>query len=230
MSNSTSNLDLISASQAQKEVTANAMLDAASPAMLFGRRASTTAALTWGYYGGTILVGGAPTQIANGTVALTASATNYVEATTAGVVSANTTAFTAGRAKLYTVVTGAATVTSYTDQRTPAGGGSAVDITNTPAGNIAATNVQAALNELDAEKALLAGSSTQDFAAKILTTSADASIQGVTVGRGGGAHLVSTLQFSYGYRHCHYHLPNRNVDGRKDARSFQAKHAKHSGF
>jgi len=122
MSNSTTNLDLISASQANKEVTANAMFDAASPAMLFGRRASTTAALTWGYYGGTLLVAGTPTPITNGTVALTASATNYVEATTAGVVSANTSAFTSGRIPLYTVVTGTATVTSYTDHRTSATG------------------------------------------------------------------------------------------------------------
>ena len=107
MSNSTSNLDLISAGQAQKEVTANAMFDAASPAMVLGRRASTTAALTWGYYGGTIAVSGASVQIASGTLALTASATNYIEATIAGAVSVNTTGFTAGRKPLYTVVTGA---------------------------------------------------------------------------------------------------------------------------
>jgi hypothetical protein len=121
MSGSTSLLDLISSSQASKEVTANALFDAASPAMLFGRRSSTTAALTWGYYGGTLLVDGVLTAIANGTVALSASSTNYVEATRAGVVSKNTTGFTAGRIPLYKVVTGAATVTSYEDWRiTPA--------------------------------------------------------------------------------------------------------------
>ncbi len=117
MSNSTSLLDLISSSQAQKEVTANAMHDAASPAMLFGRRASTTSALTWGFYGGMMLVDGVLTAIANRTVALTASQTNYVEATRAGVVSKNTTAFTPGSIPLYTVVTGTATITSYTDDR-----------------------------------------------------------------------------------------------------------------
>lgn len=118
MSDSTTKLDLIAASQAQKEVTANAMFDAASPAMLYGRRAATTAGLTWGYYGGSILVSGAPLAVANGTVTLTASATNYVEANPAdGTVSANTTAFTAGRAPLYQVVTGASSVTSYTDVR-----------------------------------------------------------------------------------------------------------------
>lgn len=118
MSNSTTLLDTISASQAAKEATANAMLDAASPAMIFGRRASTCSALTWGFYGGRMLVDGVLTAIANGTVALTASTTNYVEATRAGVVSKNTTGFTAGQIPLYTIVTGTATVTSYTDERT----------------------------------------------------------------------------------------------------------------
>lgn len=117
MANSTTNLDTISASQAQKEVTANALHDAGSPATLFGRRASTSAGLTWGYYGGRILVDGVLTTIANGTVALTASATNYVEATRAGVVSKNTSGFTAGSIPLYTVVAGSSTVTSYTDER-----------------------------------------------------------------------------------------------------------------
>ena len=103
MAGSTSNLDLIATAQAQKEVTANALFDAASTAMLFGRRASTSAALTWGYYGGTMMVSGTP---------------NYVEANIAGVVSKNTTGFSAGATPLYTVVTGASTVASYTDQRT----------------------------------------------------------------------------------------------------------------
>jgi hypothetical protein len=125
MANSTTNLDLIAASQANKEVTLNAALDAASPAMLYGRRAVTTAGLAWGYYGGTASVGGTPTAIANGTLTLTASATNYVQADPAtGAVSANTTGFTAGYKQLYAVVTGASGVTSYTDLRTLGGAGS----------------------------------------------------------------------------------------------------------
>ena len=117
MSGSTTNLDLIIASQASKEVTANALFDASSTSAIFGRRASTTAALTWGYYGGAVMVGNTPTAVANGTIALTASATNYVQTTLAGVVSSNTTSFTAGQIPLYTIVTGAATVTSYIDNR-----------------------------------------------------------------------------------------------------------------
>ena len=117
MANSTSNLDLLASNQAAKETVANAALDAASPATLFGRRASTCTGLTWGYYGGRLLVDGVLTTINNGTVALTGSATNYVEATRSGTVSANTTAFTAGSIPLYTIVAGGSTVTSYTDER-----------------------------------------------------------------------------------------------------------------
>ena len=117
MSNSTTLLDLIQSSQTQKEITANALFDAASVCMIFARRATTTSALTWGYYGGTLGVSGTPAQIANGTVTLTPNQTNYVEATSSGVVSVNTAGFTSGRITLYTVIVNASTVTSYTDQR-----------------------------------------------------------------------------------------------------------------
>ena len=119
MSGSTSNLDLIAQSQASKEVTANALADAGSPATLFGRRASLCSGLNWFYYGGSMVVDGVLTTIANNAAALvlSASTTNYVEATRAGVVSKNTTGFTAGAIPLYTIVTGASSVTSYTDNR-----------------------------------------------------------------------------------------------------------------
>jgi len=117
MASSTSHLDLISPSQASKEATANELFNAGSPAALFGRRASTCTGLTWGYYGGPMLVDGVLTVMANGTVALTASTTNYIEATRAGVVSKNTTAFTPGQIPLYTAVTGTSTITSWTEYR-----------------------------------------------------------------------------------------------------------------
>lgn len=117
MSNSTPTYDALVSGQASKEVTANAYFDAASPATGFGRRASTCSGLTWGYYGANLRVDGSVVQIANGTLTLTASAANFIEASRAGVVSNNTTGFTAGSIPLYTVVTGASTVTSYTDWR-----------------------------------------------------------------------------------------------------------------
>lgn len=118
MSNSTTLLDTVPTSSANKEATVNALMDAASPATLWGRRASTSSGLTWGYYGGTFNYQGTLNAIANGTLTLTASATNYVyAAATTGAVSFNTTGFPAGSVALYTVVTGASSVTSYTDQR-----------------------------------------------------------------------------------------------------------------
>jgi hypothetical protein len=118
MADSTTPLDSIATSQGSKEVTANALLDAASPAMLFGRRAPTTLALTFGYYGGRIN----GTAVADGTVALTASNTNYVVAhrTTYAVTSATTLTNwndTATYGRMYKLVTGAATVTSHEDHR-----------------------------------------------------------------------------------------------------------------
>lgn len=119
MSNSTTLLDLIATNQASKEVTANSMFDATSPATLWGRRASTTNGLTWGYYGGNYVDSSATIHaIANGTVSLTASSTNYLFADpTTGAVSSNTTGYTAGKIPLYSIVTGSTTVTSYTDVR-----------------------------------------------------------------------------------------------------------------
>ena len=107
----------LSETQAQKAVTANENFAAVSHAGLFARKASTTAGLTWGYYGGVLYVDGVANVIGDGTVLLTASATNYIQATRAGVVSANTSGFSAGLRPLYTAVTGSATITSYTDYR-----------------------------------------------------------------------------------------------------------------
>jgi hypothetical protein len=110
-------LDTLVVGQSGKETTANDMFEAASPAVLFGCKPEDTSGLTFGYYGGVMFVDGVVTAIANGTVGLTLSTTNYVEATRAGVVSANTTGFTAGRIPLYTFVTGASTITSATPAR-----------------------------------------------------------------------------------------------------------------
>jgi hypothetical protein len=69
-------LDQIDEAQAQKATTANELIDAVSVAALYGRRASTSSGLTWGYYGGRA----DSTLIAHGTVALTASDVNYIVA------------------------------------------------------------------------------------------------------------------------------------------------------
>jgi len=121
MADSTSNLDAVVAVSYSKEVQLNALLDAASPALTYGRRASTTSGLIWGYYGGKVPLAGVITAIANGTVTLTASATNYIEAhPDTGAVSKNTTGFTAGYLPLYSIVTDASGVDpsgGYSDKR-----------------------------------------------------------------------------------------------------------------
>lgn len=116
MSDSTSLLTQLTTAQAGKETTVNELMNAISQTAFGGRRQSTSG-LSWDYFGGRVLVDGVSTAIANGTVTLTASVTNYVESTRAGVVSNNTTAFTPGSIALYSVVTGASTVTSYQDHR-----------------------------------------------------------------------------------------------------------------
>ena len=110
-------LDQVSSSQADKETTINELTEALQAAGLFGIRRSTTTGLTFGYYGGQVWNNGVLTTIANGTVALTASSTNYIEATYAGSVSKNTTGFTAGRIPLFEAVTSTTAITGLTDRR-----------------------------------------------------------------------------------------------------------------
>lgn len=133
MSNSTTLLDTIATNQANKEVVVNALFDAASPAMIWGRHASACAGLTWGFYGGYF----GTHAIANGTVTLAASSTVNVYADkTTGAVSTTTGTIPSGDIPLYQVVTGTTTVTSYTDQRsyapqaTAGGGGGSGTVTS----------------------------------------------------------------------------------------------------
>jgi hypothetical protein len=131
MSDSTTILDLLQTNQASKEVTANALFDALSGSALFGRRASTSVGLTWGYYGGRMTqADGSILTVANGSFALTPSATNYIYSDN-GVIGHTTTAPTGWpgplvgtKRALYAVVCGASTVTSYTDYRVPGTGSS----------------------------------------------------------------------------------------------------------
>ena len=123
MADSTTNLDTIVQGSGSQDIQANALYDAASPAMLLGRRASTTTGLTWGYYGGNFTKSdGLQTTLANSTVSLTASTTNYIAVQKSdGTLYCTTTTTNwnnlADFWRLYSVVTGTATVTSYTDER-----------------------------------------------------------------------------------------------------------------
>lgn len=118
MADSTTPLPQMATGQASKEATFNALLDAASIAALYGRNYLTTAGLTWGYIGGRYR----STLVANGTVTLIASATNYIVAhRTTGAVTVGTSNTNWNNQstymRLYLVVAGASTVTSYEDHR-----------------------------------------------------------------------------------------------------------------
>lgn len=125
MADSSTILDLLQTSQSSKEVTANALFDALSNGVLFGRRAAGCVALTWGYYGGRFTrADGTIVTVPNGTLTLTANTTHYILEDD-GTVSI-TTVIPSGwpgplignKRACYTVVTGPSSVTSYTDYRT----------------------------------------------------------------------------------------------------------------
>lgn len=110
-------LDQLVVGQSQPAVTANELIDALSQAAFGGRRASTSSALTWGYFGGYYT-----TQIAHGTLSLTASSTNYiVVARATGVISFSTatTNWNDGTnyARLYLATTSGSAVTDWDDYR-----------------------------------------------------------------------------------------------------------------
>lgn len=138
MSDSTTNLDQIIAA-ANAAVRVNENFDAMSPAALYGRHASTTTGLIWGLYGGRY----SGIAIANREVILTASATNYIVASrTTGDISVSTAATnwndTSNFVRLYLVVAGSSTVTTYEDHRqaigvAAGGGGGGTSYTLPPA-------------------------------------------------------------------------------------------------
>jgi len=78
----------------------------------------TTSGLTLGFTAGRVYFGPSLVNVSAGTVLLTTSATNYVEVDAAGAVSANTSAFTAGRCPLWIVTTGVSSIATFTQRRT----------------------------------------------------------------------------------------------------------------
>jgi hypothetical protein len=104
--------------QANAEVVINENFVSANPAALYGIRQPVTTGLTWGYYGGQFN----DNTVADGTVALTASNTNYIVAARADgavTVATSTTNWdnSTDYVRLYSVIAGASTITSYVDFR-----------------------------------------------------------------------------------------------------------------
>jgi hypothetical protein len=118
MSNSATNLDLIQQSQAQKEVTANALFDAMSPSSFGGRRALTCSGLVFGIFGGRYIDNNVRKTLPNSTVTLQPNSVNYIEFDPLlGAVVSNISAYDPTLVSLYKVTTGPITVLSYIDDR-----------------------------------------------------------------------------------------------------------------
>lgn len=73
--------------------------------------------LSFAYGIGIVRADNVVTQVAGGTVTLTDDTINYVEVTTAGVVSANATGYTSGSIPLYTVITASGAISTVQDDR-----------------------------------------------------------------------------------------------------------------
>jgi len=209
MANSSTHIDGIISSHASKEVTANAFFDAASPATLYGRRQSQCSGLTWAYYGGNVTRSdNTLAQIGNGTLALTASATNYIVAKKEdGAVTASTATTNWNSAdywRLYSVSTAAAAVSSYTDSReigrmTGAGSGMTAPVTKTGNFTLAATENAVICNGSASITATLPAAS--GFAGRVVTlktiaaytvVSASANVVPVDSATAGTAILAAT--------------------------------------
>jgi hypothetical protein len=131
MANSSTGIPQILHSQAEHEVTANALLEAASPALAFGINPDTTSGLNWGLIEGNFPISGTPTFFANQVVTLTNAATNYIYLTSAGVVTNVTSApaswpgpLASGAVALFDVTVASSLVTGYNDWRVTAIGSS----------------------------------------------------------------------------------------------------------
>jgi hypothetical protein len=119
--------------QDSPEIPVNENFEALSHMAVYAKDATTTAGLTWGYLGGRW--GGF--AVAAGTLTLPASSTVYITVSRAtGAISANTTDANWTNidlhARVYKLVTGAATVTTIEDYR--AGHGGVHGITEAPGG------------------------------------------------------------------------------------------------
>jgi hypothetical protein len=166
MSDLTSSLDLIATAQSQKEVTANALHNAASPAMVFARRDSASLALTWAYYGGPVLTSTGVVRVSGGSIELDDDATNYVEfdesASPLPAIVSNTTGWTGGLQRCYLVTTAGGLVVNYEDWR--AFGqitASAIESAD-PGDYYTGATVQAQLQEAGAALAALGGAVAAD--------------------------------------------------------------------
>jgi len=119
----TTTLQQITESQVSPEVPINENFEAVACAAVYAKKPSTTTALTWGYFGGRW--GGF--SVADGTLTLTNTATNYlVVDRDDGVISVSTSSTNwndaSGYARVYKLTTAGGVVTATEDHRAGPGG------------------------------------------------------------------------------------------------------------
>ena len=118
MSDSSTPFGTIAIGQGDQSTKANALFDASAPVAIYAKKYATTSGMALGYHGGKISVNGVVTVIADGTVTLSSSTTNYVEANPlTGAVTKNATAYTPGLWRIGRAVTGASSITTWYDDR-----------------------------------------------------------------------------------------------------------------
>lgn len=116
-------LQQLSSSQTSPEVPINENIESLSAAGIFAKKHTTTTGLTWGYYGGRYN----GNTVADGTVTLTNTTTNYVVVKRSDGVVSTSTATTnwnnaADYARLYQLTTAGGVVTATVDARWDVGG------------------------------------------------------------------------------------------------------------
>lgn len=106
---------------AQKETIISQNFEAIDQASFCSFNPLTTGGLVFGYIGGlTVNAAGAEQTLADGTITLTATATNYIEYNPAtNTVTSNTTGFTTGRLAMYKVSTSASTMVNPIEKHKP---------------------------------------------------------------------------------------------------------------
>ena len=116
-------MQTISSTQASAEVPINENFALLEFLQVYGKKASTTSGLTWGYWGGRW----SGVLVVDGTVTLSASSTTYIVVNyTSGVLSISTSITNwndrPNYARVYKLTTGTSTVTAIEDYRAGAGG------------------------------------------------------------------------------------------------------------
>lgn len=186
--------------QADPQVVVNENFEALEHMAVYGKDATTTAGLTWGYLGGRW----AGHVVAAGTVALAANSTLYVVvARASGVLSVSSSSVnwnnTAAYARVYKLTTGPATVTAAEDWRA---GGAGVHGQGDASGGGGSTVTAVPIACSDESTPLTAGTAKVTFRmpfamnlsavrASLTTAQASGSILTVDI-NAGGASILST--------------------------------------